>query len=147
MTDAEKLTRVLQGLKCCVEEEWLGACDQCPYLISIDEDEEADYREVTCDKERLCADAFDLLKVQEPRLIKAHELQIGNVVFVETQYNNKSWYGEVIEFDSASKGLAVHFWGCNNESVLSMEDYGRYWRCWTSRPTNKQMEVEKWNDE
>lgn len=80
-----------------------------------------------------------------PRVVTASEIRLGAVLFVEIRNSQKCWYGEVVQLESGFNYLAVHFWGCNNESVITMTDYEKYWRCWTTRPNEAQREATKWD--
>lgn len=85
----------------------------------------------------LARDALELLKAQEPRVLKPNE--VCNFAFesawVELKHN---------------KVLTIFKWDKTTPLTLlwtigSWDSYGKLWRCWTSRPTDEQREEAKWD--
>ena len=63
MPDREK---VLNGLTCCLD-DWEPQCEKCPYAAT---DEERKHVDWDCHKADLQKDALELLKGQEPLVIR-----------------------------------------------------------------------------
>ena len=142
MTDREK---VIKGLECCLA----NGHNNCPYKST---DEGID--KVTSCTTYLMKDALALLKAQEPRVMTLEE--IGNAlkmpIWKETKSANKDLYtGWVLAYD-IQKGLGITGTrlGMSEPSGrvvwYKLDDYGKTWRCWTSRPTDEQMKEAKWDD-
>ena len=94
------------------------------------------------------------LKAQEPRVMTWHEV-IGAVleckpVFIEAKDSEDKEQGDdrwamVTQYkDSITNGM-IHAMSSYITSEILFEDwYGKTWRCWTSKPTNKQRQETKW---
>lgn len=97
------------------------------------------------------ADAIEeLVKQQEPRLIKKEELnEMANnnieIVVYEEIKGKSELYG-AIAGDNVSEtlpSLSVHeIKGHLNDLAF----YGKTWRCWAGRPTDDQRLAVKWDD-
>lgn len=145
MADREK---VIKGLECCriQQNEVPPMCEECPYV---------DNALGTCeDMSGLLNDAYKMLKAQEPRVMTLDE--IGNAlkmpIWKETKSAHKDLYtGWVLAYD-IQKGLGITGTrlGMSEPSGrvvwYKLDDYGKTWRCWTSRPTDEQMKEAKWDD-
>lgn len=61
--------KAIKGLECCLVfgEDLLYRCDECPYRATEDERKVIDWR---CHLEELRKDALELLKLQEPLVIR-----------------------------------------------------------------------------
>lgn len=139
MIDREK---VIKGLECCsAQDRRVAFCHEydCPYR---------DYEECP---ENLMRDALALLKAQEPRVMTLEEV-IDNselrVVWVERR-NGDIYAGIYVKCRKTVGGafaIYFEFYRVPNNGMFSISNYGKSFRCWTSRPTDKQMEVTKWND-
>jgi len=92
-------------------------------------------------------DALELLKAQEPRVMTLEDLRaVGDV----WQYNTPPYLWKEV---NPNIRLTTSFW-CAWRDVKDMllglypkytdENYGTEWRCWTSRPTDKQREATPW---
>lgn len=96
---------------------------------------------------RTIEDAIALLKAQEPRVMTLEEVKalpsetdvwldefcsiIVATTISCTMYGNAYFYG----IEHADYGVDY-----------KLIDYGKEWRCWTSRPTEEQWEATPWND-
>ena len=126
MPDIEK---VLKGLE--AHAAFAGCSDNCPYWG----------RETLNCSEELAADAFALLKAQQP-----------GVLTVDEAMNKDCWYESkqggvrhaIIKYIDE---MHVEIKSCNEEySVYRLTDgYGKYWRCWNKQPTDKQRREAKWD--
>ena len=136
MIDREK---VIKGLECCVT----SYCpDECPYV------DECGTNVANGEMIKpLLEDALALLK-PEPRVLSLDELHLNRVF---NAFEEKA----VIAFETSGIYKDSYYNGCEMIAVLAttatMEDweekeseYGRTWRCWSSRPTDEQMEAVKW---
>lgn len=142
MTDREK---VIRGLECHATKGFV-ACQDCPYypdeLIYEDDDD----MEGTICEEKLAADALALLKEQEARVMTENEAECDcpDCVYFETR---TGWLECAIKDEGESdRYFGVFVYGCNEWFMRSYEEYGKTWRCWTSRPTPEQMRETKWED-
>lgn len=100
-------------------------------------------------------DAMILLEAQEPSVMTWQDV-IGAAIerkpfYIEVK---DGWYKEpgddrwatVTQYkDSITNGMirAISFYATNE--VLFAEDYGKRWRCWTSRPDQATREATPWN--
>ena len=132
MTDREKVTK---GLECC---GGISSVLKCPYQGSEG-----------CDNCRgnVYLDALSLLKAQEPRVMDADEIVLSadpsKWLWVERKgdycteaFKSGKTISGLIAFDSETP---CAFLFCERP-----DEYGKTWRCWTSRPTDEQREAVKW---
>ena len=129
------IENVIKGLKCCTERD---KCDKkCPYWNS--------------DKScwiNLKKDALALLKAQEPRVMTLGEALRADWCFVEIRKYLRS--GDLFYYDTFS-GILVENSGIyvihkrGTSAYVDVDRYGIDWRCWTSRPTDKQRGEVKWD--
>lgn len=133
MTKREK---VIRGLELCAydpdpgqELKEIRSCPECPY-----------YR-AGCSPQ-LIRDALALLNEQEPRVMTLEEvIKLNDWIWVDYK-DGFNGYEYKLDYDS----------DCDRVEWLDgatdgMEEYGKTWRCWTSRPTPEQMRETKWEDE
>jgi hypothetical protein len=133
MIDREK---VIKGLECCAAD----CVDGCPY-----EKIEAEGWNCTT---LLCRDALELLKAQEPRLLKQEELEeVGGVCYLEwfaDLYLGIIIHEDVIIQKGAFTDTAVGIATEDGIGFWALGEYGKTWRCWTSRPTDEQRKKTPW---
>ena len=97
----------------------------------------------------LAEKALAALKEQAPRLMTYDELsavsRTDSIVYVERR--TKTYYNEMA-FVAVEKvyGDTVTFNGQKSIFGHNKKDYGKEWRCWTSRPSDEQMKAVKWDD-
>lgn len=95
----------------------------------------------------MCRDALVLLKEQEPRVMTYDEVKAldgtESTVYVERQ--TKTFYNEMA-FVNVEKvyGEGIIFHGQKSIFGHKKKDYGKKWRCWTSRPDKKVMSNTPW---
>lgn len=142
MTDKDK-EKVLHGLNSC------GFCDGIP---NICEATECPYREhkAWCVHE-LAHDAglliSELMKEQEPRVMIWEEAQAnvneGPFIIMEVRDSTGSEldFGVLVD-DSYEMSEGSLLTVC--DFGLLKDEYGKRFRCWTSRPTDEQREAAKW---
>ena len=96
--------------------------------------------------ESLIDEIVSLLKAQEPRLLTIQEV------------NERKWdycYFERLLHENYGPDFRKNkYWteiACETEHFMSewikhygYDDYGKTWRCWTSRPTDEQREAMPW---
>ena len=93
------------------------------------------------------------LKAEEPRVLTLDEIgkELKMPLWKETKSANKYLYnGWVLAYDiQKGKGITGTRLGMSEPSGrvvwYRLDDYGKTWRCWTSRPTDEQREAEPWN--
>ena len=142
MNDAEKREKVIKGLECCcLDDEGYPSCKECPYRPC----------NVRCNG-NLCADTLALLKAQEPRVMMLEDIRdvLKRPVWKETKSAHKDLYtGWVIAYDiQTGQGITGERLGmCEPSGRVGwyrLDDYGRTWRCWTSRPSDEQRKEIPW---
>lgn len=128
--------KVIKGLECCLGDtraDLPNLCTICPYAHDY-------YATQTCGK-KLKEDALALLKAQEPRIISLEEIHYATFGWMEASeqlipcvLEDIIYVDDTIGFASIDDG---HDYMCES-------DYGKTWRVWTSRPTDKQREATPW---
>ena len=94
------------------------------------------------------------LKAQEPRVMTWQDV-IGAAIeckplYIEVKDSEDKEPGDdrwamVTQYkDSITNGMIRAMSSYVTSEVLFAEDYGKRWRCWTSRPTKAQMEETPW---
>lgn len=146
--DKEKLNT---GLECCIVCAKTHVCPAgCPYAM---DEGVADGLTVHCDG-MLLMDAQlrirELEAAQTARVMTLEELEnaLDTVVWVEEpEFENFAdhyalimAYSHKVGFVRVSFGFAEMPVDCEYE----YEDYGKKWRCWTQRPTDKQRKATQW---
>lgn len=93
--------------------------------------------------------AIEALKEREPRVMPADEIVLSaepsKWLWVERKgdycaeaYKAGKTVSGLIAFDSETPGAFLY---CEYPG-----EYGKTWRCWTSRPTDEQRKAVKWNE-
>ena len=101
----------------------------------------------------IVSDALALLKAHEPRVMTLGEISkaLKMPLWKETKSANKYLYtGWALAYDiQKGEGITGTRLGMSEPSGrvvwYMLDDYGKTWRCWTSRPTDEQREKEPWN--
>lgn len=140
-----ELEKVIKGLECCFDEE----CKKCPY-------QDGPYCKAIPKKEKamidipsnLARDALTLLKAQEARVMPADEIILSAEPSKWLWVERKGDYcAEAYKAGKTISGLIA--FECETPcAFLYCEypgEYGKSWRCWTSRPTDDQREAVKWD--
>ena len=117
------------------------------YDQARDKDRLADDDEVSIFAEdaRFLREAAVLLEAGEPRVLSLEELMGFDGAFL-VEYNpamitrDMNW--AMFHFMDERR---VHIWRPRMIEHYAREQYGKTWRCWTSRPTNEQREAEPWD--
>lgn len=127
LADREK---VIQGLeKCKTAPEFKEECAGCPY----------DDGQEDCIA-RMSADALELLKAQEPRVMTKEEI-IGWEGYIWFEFNGMKAMKTVL----IDHGMVREpFRGDYPTKELSWGTCQETWRAWTSRPTDEQRKAVKW---
>lgn len=134
MMELYEREKVLQGLKCCQD----GLCNLCPYY---------NYKDgtINCHNKTWFNDALTLLKSSKsPHVLTLDELftlEKDTPVYIE---GNKYLYGWDIFSNIDNETGDIIMGTLWRKYAWSRLGYGDTWRCWTSKPTKKQMEREKW---
>lgn len=97
--------------------------------------------------------AIDALKAQEPRVMTLDEIgkALKMPLWKETKSANKYLYtGWVLAYDiQKGEGITGTRLGMSEPSGrvvwYRLDDYGKTWRCWTSRPDEKRRAETPWN--
>ena len=125
MTDLEK---VIRGLECCHTGENVPRCNECPYVCT----------NVLCRKNDIYADAYVLLKAQEPRLMTVEEAANqpeGTVIWVEQHTEDRDFLYAMVSSGNGKIG--------NFSLGMRLEEIGtKNIRFWTSKPTDEQRKEE-----
>ena len=136
--------KVMAGLECLTHVDFAVYKSEC-------EKRDCPYKDTDCEI-AVMKDAYNLLKAQEPRVMTLDE--IGNALkmplWKETKRAHKDLYiGWVLAYD-IQKGLGITGTrlGMSEPSGrvvwYSLDDYGKTWRCWTSRPTDEVRRATPW---
>jgi hypothetical protein len=138
--------KVIKGFELCLtpndrrEYDDADVCHtECPYFRA--------YNMGDCIR-ALAKDALTLLKAQEPRVmtleeVKQHNNQDGCVWFEQPTYNADAAF--VLKEDFMIQVISPYILGEPiNHGYWTNGNYGKTWRCWTSRPTDEQREAVKW---
>ena len=93
-----------------------------------------------------CLDAIALLKAQEPHVIQFDEIDNYEVLWLEVRdVNTEECLAPWVK-TADGRWFSPLFCGKERPSmILATEcEYGRFCRCWTSRPTDAQREAIPW---
>lgn len=90
----------------------------------------------------LAEDALALLKAQEPRVMTLEEATEEEVVWYDWRTLGVR-PAKVNRVPSKAGTYRVQRFGDIDDWVHA-DEYGEYWRCWTSKPTDAQMEAIPW---
>lgn len=107
--------KAIKGLECCTD-SLKARCPECPYYPCYDQDTTS---------EKLLADALELLKAQEPRVLTQEEAKKAELCWLEQRS-----YEPFATFDA-------YTW--------NPETYGKSYRCWNRMPTDEQWKAVKWD--
>lgn len=136
MSDSEK---VIKGLRQHCDGSMFDRCGECSYY-------EIDDKPFEC-RDALLKDAFALLRVQEPRVLTyeetdaiAHQTE-ETAIYLERK-SDKSLYA-AIAGDTQGRVPNISWLG---EKRNYLSEYGKTWRCWSSRPTDEQREAVQWQE-
>lgn len=142
MIERERFDKVIKGLECCISGN-PAICKRvgCPYA-----EEHVGIGDICID--HLMADAFALLKAQEPRAMTLGDLRdIGSVWELNTP---PYLWMEINPTYRWTRG----FWVAWREiydmidglhPTYDADNYLKIWCCWTSRPTVDQRKNIPWN--
>ena len=132
--------KVIKGLEHCKCRS--GCNSNCPYFPIME-----DHNGINECTSHLANDALSLLKEQEARVMDADEIVLSadpsKWLWVERKgdycaeaFKAGKTISGLIAFDSETPGEFLY---CERP-----DEYGKTWRCWTSRPTDAQREAVKW---
>ena len=146
MPDRQKVIRekVIKGLECCSQMSG-EACNECPYANECEEGEG-----LLAGAAHLAANALDLLKGQDPRVLTWDEMMAlphgkednACVVLEEKVPVNRWDLGSIWKWT----GAAFVQERAEDHRIYNRDSYGKVWRCWNTKPTKEQREGTKWND-
>ena len=133
MADKEK---VLHGLDSCGFHDGINICEvtECPYR----DNKAYCVHELAHDAGMLIS---ELLKAQEPRVMTLDEALGGEECWVEYP-NGGCGYADC--YLSYTTDGADIYRTMQHDFNVPLANYGKTWRCWTSRPTEEQREAAKW---
>ncbi len=145
MIDQERWENVINALELCtseIETQTQVPCEKCHY-------HNKEYHGVhgngCCNMRSLQRDILALLKAQEPRVLRVEEvvlLKQNDVVWLE-DYNKKDVIPAIVS-RMGPMVICIEFALSDRFISVGYDDYGSRWRCWTSRPTDKQREGTPW---
>ena len=96
-------------------------------------------------------DIIAMLRANEPRVMTLEEVEAQEhtdaVVYVENRkkayYNEMAFVGTINRMSGMDETIC--FGGQKSQFIKGAADYGKEWRCWTSRPSDEQMKAVKWD--
>lgn len=139
MTELEK---GIKGLECCTNSDMSMCLYNCPY-----------HTDGCSGGVKMMRDVLSLLKAQEPRVLQIKEIAFLEIaVFIETNGNLKGKGTDLFlaipyiyaVSQNTLNGYIAFVDGNTDVYDLQAIDYGKLWRCWTSRPTDEQREATPW---
>lgn len=132
-----ELEKVEKGIECCTNDvDDPYACQECPYLGHKPTRD-------GCIKLMLL-DALDLLKEQEPRVMPPYEARAEyEIVWLDRK--NISCEVAILQRIACSM-YEFSIMGTDEMPRLLESQYGKTWRCWTSRPADEQRKAVKWDE-
>ena len=91
----------------------------------------------------LLIDALDLLKAHEPLLMNFSDIQTMSKVdvYLEDRGSDLVYPLMLLGAENSNKSQTVFF---HPMTVKPLGAYGKTWRCWTCRPSQKQREETPW---
>lgn len=146
----EKWEKAVKGLACCKEGVTIGeefpyepkiSCENCPY-----EPMHADPQTKNC-LEQLCADALELLKSKETRVMSMEEATKNAYSYFHTPDSVKPVFVQFRDETYADEALTPPWRGGVNQRALLKEPdrYGKEFVFWTDRPSEEQMKGVEWD--
>ena len=98
-------------------------------------------------------DALALLKEQEPRVMTLEEVKgMKRLTICAVEQRSKvikttfnAEYGGIVTIGNENF-LDFGLYGDTNRYRRTEARYGKTWRCWTSRPTDEQIQAVKWDE-
>ena len=156
MTQNER-TSVIRALKCISQsgKRYGNPCEEtgaCEYAYLVRDSSGEPYYPFVCNKEKLCNDAIELLKAQEPRVLTLEEAanRLKEPVFLEWKTKRRQSYtGWVLVYD-VQKGMGITGvrMGLTQPGHITswypIDLYDIKWRCWSAKPSDDQMEGTPW---
>jgi len=142
-----ELEKVINALECRLDinHEKCKHCLSCQYRV------DTDHLEWTCMADSILTDALSLLKAQEARVMTLEEVKgMKRLAICAVEQRSKvikntfnAEYGGIVTLGNENF-LDFGLYGDTNRYRRTEAGYGKTWRCWTSRPTDKQREEVKW---
>lgn len=133
-----ELEKIIKGLETCIKAENGGfVCLACNYNYD---------HEGGCEAQ-LLQDALDLLKAQQPRVIKISELTSGEPMLVWLEYIDKkeTVAGMIFDYVPGRLGFKLIDLTSMDRIYPRIDEYLTRWRCWTSRPDEKRRAEMPWD--
>lgn len=112
----------------------------------ISEDEKDDEENIFAHDAAMLKAAVRLLKEQEPRVMtieKLVSLEKGTPVYFEETDGSDCYHGYTCFYGTSGQDIVSASYG-TNASYYDMNEYGKSWRCWNTKPTNEQRREAKW---
>jgi hypothetical protein len=109
-----------------------------------------------CVEATVAQKAAEMLKAQEPRVLQIKEMAFLEIaVFIETNGDLKGKDTDLFlaipyiyaVSQNMLDGYIAFVDGNTDVYDLQAIDYGKSWRCWTSRPTDEQRAATPWPEE
>jgi hypothetical protein len=131
----ERMIELLEIEKECVLRNASGECNRyCAGCDLIQDDTEL---------HEMYTDAIALLKAQKPCLMDFSDIQTMSKVdvYLEDHGSDLVYPLMLLGAENSNKSQAVFF---HPMTVKPLSAYGKTWRCWTCRPSQKQREETPW---
>ena len=132
----ERIIELLNIEHQCILRNTNGNCDRnCGVCDLVQKD---------ADLDEMYTDAIAILKAHEPRVMTLAEAAEKNVVWYDWRTLGVR-PAKVNRVPSKTGTYRVQRFGDIDDWVHA-DEYGEYWRCWTSCPTDEQREATPWNN-
>lgn len=87
------------------------------------------------------------LRAQEPRVLTLEELQVWQEAIWFEEHDDEPFIALISNYDPTYAELSVvDVDAYRRETNHDLRIYNKWWRCWTSRPTDEQMEAVPWTE-
>lgn len=110
-------------------------------------DDESCTMEIVIDKtaENLISNGVTLKQTQKP--IEKGYLLTNSPCWFEAKFDNGYLELEPVEITKGT-GANYYIYSIGSKTPIKLDgyEYGKYWRCWTSKPTKEERALAKWEE-
>ena len=95
-----------------------------------------------------CKMAVAMLKEQEARVLTLDEAAADQEVWTEAKLRGTEripLFISILWLTDDAKDFELELIGTSRRAFMLAKEYGKTWRCWSSKPTDEQREAVKWD--